>query len=96
MANIIVSKRFVSVNGLRVAVRYSAGPWVEGVDPNTIKIRPAKGSTFPAPFRDAFAIENNSDSREDYFEPDCIRVLPGHPAYDAVATVTAALAAKGA
>ena len=33
--------------------------------------------------RAAFAVENNSDSREDYFEADCIRLLPGHPLYSA-------------
>lgn len=40
-----------------------------------------------------FAVENNSDSRTDYFESDKIRVLPDHPLY---AQVCAAYAAREA
>jgi hypothetical protein len=79
-----ISKRFISHNGKRVGVTYTTGPWVAGVDPATIKIRPRRSSSFPASFRDAFSVENNSDAREDYFEKDCIRILPGHPLYEQV------------
>lgn len=74
----------ITVDGKRVGVRYFTGPWIEGVDPATIKIRPRKASTFPASFRDVFAVENNSNGGEDYFEVDCIRVVPAHPLYAAV------------
>lgn len=72
----------LTVNGIRCGITISAGPWVEGVNPATIKIRPKKYS-FPAEVAKAFAVENNSDSREDYFEKDVIRLLPGHPLYAA-------------
>lgn len=78
-----ISKTFITHNGKRVGVNYFTGPWI-GIDQATIKIRPRRGSTFPASFRDVFAVENNSDSQTDYFEADCIRVLPGHPLYDQV------------
>ena len=65
----------------RVRVAYCAGPWVEGVDPATIKIRPWTGNHFPAEVRAAFTIENNSDAMTDYFEGDSIRLLPSHPLY---------------
>ena len=53
-----------------------------GVDASTIKIRPKKALSFPKEVADAFEVENNSDLRTDYFEKDCIRLLPGHPLYD--------------
>lgn len=81
-----ISKTTISVNGKRAGVFYTSGPWVAGVNPDTIKIRP-RGSSFPAEFRAAFAIENNSDCQTDYFEKDCIRVVPGHPLYTAVKAV---------
>lgn len=81
---ITITAKNVTVNGKRVRVSYAAGPWVAGVDPATIKIRPWTGNFFPAEVRKAFAIENNSDATTDYFEGDCIRMLPGHKFYDAV------------
>jgi hypothetical protein len=30
---------------------------------------------------DALSVENNSDIQSDYFERDCVRLLPGHPLY---------------
>lgn len=84
-----IGKSFITVNGKRVGVRYSAGPWVAGVDPATIKIRP-KQYAFPAEVRAVFAVENNSDSQTDYFEKDTIRIVPGHPLYDAVKAAAAA------
>lgn len=88
MANVKINSKFITVDGKRVGVTYAAGQWVEGVDPTTIKIRPKKYS-FPAEVRSVFAIENNSDSREDYFEKDCIRLVAGHPLYDQVKAVAA-------
>lgn len=70
------------VNGKRCGITVSAGPWVEGVNPDTIKIRP-KNHSFPLEIAKAFEVENNSDSMTDYFESDCIRLLPGHPLYAA-------------
>ena len=86
--NAKLSKTTLTVNGKRAGIRFSAGPWIEGVNPALIKIRPKSGS-FPKEFRSAFVIENNSDGREDYFEPDCIRLLPGHPLYEAAKQLAA-------
>ena len=92
MANQIkFNAKHITLNGKRIGVTYSAGPWVPGVDPATIKIRPRKYA-FPAEMRECFAIENNSDLQVDYFEKDSIRLLPGHPLYAAVKA--AALASK--
>lgn len=85
-----ITPKFITVSGKRVGVRYSAGPWVPGVPADLIKIRPRVGSFFPAEFAVAFAIENKSDSREDYFEKDSIRILPGHPLYAAVSAAATA------
>jgi hypothetical protein len=83
---ITIGKRFITVDGVRAGVTYRCGPWIAGVDPTTIKINPKRYS-FPAEFRTAFAIENNSDAQSDYFESDCIRITSTHPLYDAVAVV---------
>ena len=77
-----LSAKFLTVNGQRAGIQITAGPWVAGVPAELIKIRCKKGC-FPASFRAALAIENNSDGREDYFEADSIRLLPGHPLYAA-------------
>lgn len=84
MASIKINAKYLTVGGKRVRISL-CGPntWVDGVDPATIKIRPWAGkNSFPASFREAFAIENNSDTATDYFEADSIRLLPGHPMYD--------------
>jgi hypothetical protein len=83
-----LTKTTLIVNGERSAISISAGPWVSGVPADLIKIR-AKTGAFPASFREALAIENNSDGREDYFEADSIRLLPGHPLYAAAKAVAA-------
>ena len=77
------SKNRVSlvVGKIRCGVRVSAGPWIQGVDPNMIKLR-AKSGCFPAEIKSALAVEDNSDSREDYFEASFVRLLPGHPLYE--------------
>ncbi len=85
-AAIKFSEKFVTVEGKRVGVYYSVGPWVAGVDPATIKIRPRKGGSLAA-LRAHFAIENGSDMMTDYFEADAIRLLPAHPLYDQVRAV---------
>lgn len=77
------SKQRVTVNGVQASVLYCGGPWIEGVDPSTIKIRCRKG-VFPAVFKEAFAIENNSDMRDDYFENDSIRLVKGDRYYEEV------------
>lgn len=81
MFNAKLTAKFLTVNGKRCGVYISAGPWVDGVDPSTIKVRCKKG-IFPAEVRDALTVENNSDMMVDYFEADCLRLLPGHPLYD--------------
>lgn len=76
-----ISNTTLTVNGKRAGIRIDAGPWVSSVPAELIKIRCKKGF-FPAEFRLAFSVENNSDMREDYFEADCIRLMPGHPLYN--------------
>jgi hypothetical protein len=76
-----IGRTAITHNGTRVAVSYFAGPWVPGINPGLIKIRPRRSSQFPALFRSIFDIENASDGQIDYFEKDCIRMLPGHPLY---------------
>lgn len=66
----------------RCGVQVSAGPWVQGVPPELVKLRCKKATGFPAWVRAAFAVENNSDSMSDYFEADVIRLMPGDPLYD--------------
>ncbi len=78
-----IGSKFITVNKKRAGVYYTVGPWITGVDPSTIKITP-KQYSFPAEFRSAFAIENNSDGMTDYFERDSIRITSTHPLYDQV------------
>ena len=47
----------------------------------TITIYAKSGTTFSDEVRQHFAVENNSESRTDYFEWDHARVLPDHPLY---------------
>jgi hypothetical protein len=75
-----INSKFISVNGKRAGVTYATGPWINGVDQTTIKIRPKKYS-FPREIAEAFVIENNSDGMTDYFEKDCIRITSAHPLY---------------
>lgn len=71
------------INGRnRCGVQVSAGPWVKGVPNELIKLRCKSPRGFPQWVRDAFAVENNSDSMTDYFEADVIRLMPGDPLYD--------------
>ena len=79
----------------RCSVSIYAGPWVKGVDPSTIKIRPKTVLAFPKEIKDAFEIENNSDLPIDYFEKDTIRLLPGHPLYDMAKAAVSQQSANG-
>lgn len=85
-SQIKISAKNITLNGKRVAVTYSTGPWIEGVNPDLIKIR-RRGASSLADLRSAFTIENNSNGGEDYFEADSIRVLPSHPLYSQIAAV---------
>lgn len=76
-----LTNKFLTINGTRVGINLSAGPWVDGVPDELIKVRCKKGC-FPAWFRDALEVENNSDMITDYFEADSIRLLPGHALYE--------------
>jgi hypothetical protein len=62
--------------------RFSEGPFLNH-PAGTMTIY-AKDCRFSAEVRAAFAVENHSDSRSDYFENDRIRVRPSHPLYSAV------------
>ena len=54
MTNIEFTATHLKVAGKRVRVSYVTGPWVEGVNPATIKIRPFVGkSHFPREVRAA-------------------------------------------
>lgn len=77
-----ISKNVLTINGQRAGIRIDPGPWIASVPPELIKIR-SKSGCFPSSFREAFRVENNSDGQEDYFEADCIRLMPGHPLYEA-------------
>ena len=68
------------VNKKRCGIWISVGPWVKGVNPELIKIRPKK-RLFPDEIVKALSVENNSDIMTDYFESDTVRLLPGHPLY---------------
>lgn len=91
MTAIKFAAKHITVAGQRVGVTYSVGPWVEGVDPSTIKLRPRRGSAFPASVRAVFAVENNSDGGTDYFEGDCIRLVRGNAWYDAARAAAGAV-----
>jgi hypothetical protein len=71
----------LTVNGTRCAVLIDKGPWIAGVNPDTIKVR-AKNGRFPDAVRAALTVENQSDTLTDFFVGDDIRLLPGHQLYD--------------
>jgi hypothetical protein len=76
----------LTINGKRCGVKVSNGPWIEGVDPQMIKITPKK-HLFPREFKQALSVQNNSDSATDYFEADQIKIFPGHALYKAAKKV---------
>ena len=73
----------LSVNGVRCGVRVDCGPWNRPELTGMIKLQSKSGIGFPAAVRAALNVQNNSDSREDYFERDSIRLFPGHALYAA-------------
>jgi hypothetical protein len=86
MNAVSITAKAIKVGKVRAAITVCAGPWVASAPQEMIKIR-AKKFAFPAEIRAAFAVTNNSDSREDYFEADTIRLFPGHPLYEAAKAV---------
>lgn len=90
MTAIKFTAKNVVFNGTRIRVTYAAGPWVNTVDPTTIKVRPKCKSFFPKELRETVQVENGSDVQIDYFEKDCIRVVAGHPLYAAIKTAAEA------
>jgi hypothetical protein len=70
---------WLSANGKRCSVRVIGGPWIEGVNPEQIKIRPSKAYAFPQEIKESLITTNNSDMMTDYFEKDTITLLPEHP-----------------
>lgn len=59
---------------------YSAG-MLKNFPMGTVSIYAKDYTRFSAEIREAFIVENNSDSRADYFDFDTIRVIPSHPLY---------------
>ena len=86
--SIKISRNFLTVNGKRAGIWICTGPWVEGVNPDLIKLR-CKRNCFPAEIRNAVKVTNNSDCQTDYFEADTIRLLPGDDLYEAARTAAA-------
>lgn len=82
-----ISTKFITANGKRAGITIDNGPWIAGVSPDLIKIRCKRG-TFPTEIRSALMISNGSDSREDYFEGDTIKLLPGDDLYLAAKQAT--------
>lgn len=87
---VTLSAKFLTVDGQRAGVSvHGPGCWIEGVPPELIKLRPKRRYHFPREFHAALTIENNSDMRTDYFEPDSIRLMPGHPLYERAKSLSA-------
>jgi|GEM_PF-1647522 len=78
----------LTINKKRCGIRVMTGPWIEGVNPELIKIQPKK-SAFPAEMVNALKVENGSDIMTDYFESDTVRLLPCHPLYNMAKTAAA-------
>lgn len=83
-SSVKITSTFLIVNGRRIGIYIDKGPWIAGVNPAMIKIRlrNMNKSFFPEKWKKVLNIENNSDSMTDYFERDCIRLLPGDRYYD--------------
>ena len=60
--------------------QYGLGPWTT-LPSDTITIYAKRYRSFSKEVQQAFTVENNSDSRTDYFENDKIRVSSTHPLY---------------
>lgn len=82
-----ISAKFISANGKRAGITIDTGPWIDGVSPDLIKLRCKRG-TFPTEIRTALVVSNGSDSREDYFEGDTVKLLPGDALYLAAKQAT--------
>lgn len=81
MTTMKLSRNWLTIDGKRCGIWVCPGPW-NGAPDKLIKLRPKRRS-FPREFRTALEIENNTDIQVDYFEADCIRLMPGHPLYAA-------------
>ncbi len=62
---------------------YSGGPYIGHPD-GTITVYSKDYRRFSQEVREAFTVENGTDTQTDYFENDRFRVQPGHHLYDAV------------
>lgn len=84
-----ITAKHLAAEGTKTPITLAAGPWREGmgIHPEMIKIRARNGAAFPEAVRQVLAVVNNSDSREDYFEADTIRLVPGHPLYAAARAI---------
>jgi hypothetical protein len=63
---------------------YSIGNLIAKYPAMTITIRAKNYNSFSSEVAAEFTIKNDSDGMTDYFENDCIRVLPDHPLYNDV------------
>jgi hypothetical protein len=62
---------------------YCDGPYI-GHAPGTITVYAKDYRRFSPEVREAFTVENGTDTMTDYFENDRFRVQPSHYLYDAV------------
>lgn len=68
----------IKIDGKLYRGHWSNGPWVEGVNPAQVTFYRKDYGPMPSL---GLPLENESDSRTDYFEKDRIRFTPGKPFY---------------
>lgn len=71
-------------NGGKLQKAFYADGVLRSHPAGTITIYARNYRRFSDGVREAFTVENNSDSMTDYFESDTIRVRPDHPLYSEV------------
>jgi hypothetical protein len=74
----------IKANGGKLQFAYYDDCPLRSYPAGTITIRARGYRGFSPEIAGAFKIENNTDMQTDYFEKDCIRVLPTHDLYPAV------------
>jgi len=77
----------LQVGKQRCSVRLSAGPWVNTVNPDQIKIRPVRGK-FPEGFAAALKVEDPSCLLTSWYAPEQVKLLPGHELYEKAKALT--------
>jgi hypothetical protein len=81
-------KKGIKVNGAYHAVRYSTGPYTKesGLPESTITIYVKGYESIP---ECGLEIKNDTDSQQDYFCKDKIRIRPDHPMYNEALKIVA-------